>query len=167
MVQALKAAGVHRVGSATVIGGGATAASTLAAVAKLGAHRVTVAVRTPERTLHLQELAAPLNLDVNVLPLGRLDALPRADVVVSTIPAQAQADLADVVVESTDVVFDVIYYPRLTPLLSAATARGLLAIPGFELLLHQAGRQVELMTRTKVAPLDEMRTAGLRALDSR
>jgi shikimate dehydrogenase len=68
---------------------------------------------------------------------------------------------------SAAVVFDVVYHPRQTPFLLAATRQGCQAIPGFELLLHQAARQVELMTGTKLPPLDEMRAAGLEALAQR
>jgi shikimate dehydrogenase len=37
-------------------------------------------------------------------------------------------------------------------------------VGGFILLLHQAARQVELMTGCAPAPLEAMRTAGLAAL---
>jgi shikimate dehydrogenase len=33
-------------------------------------------------------------------------------------------------------------------------------VSGFDLLLHQAARQVELMTGVKPAPLEAMRAAG-------
>jgi shikimate dehydrogenase len=33
-------------------------------------------------------------------------------------------------------------------------------VSGFDLLLHQAGGQVELMTGIKPAPLDDMRAVG-------
>jgi len=36
------------------------------------------------------------------------------------------------------VVADVVYVPRVTPLLAAARARGLTAVPGLGMLLHQA-----------------------------
>jgi shikimate dehydrogenase len=90
--------------------------------------------------------------------------LPEVDAVVSSIPADAQTDLAEPLAASAQAVFDVVYHPQQTPCLVAAAAYGRIVIPGFELLLHQAGRQVELMTGTKTAPLQQMRDAGLRAL---
>ena len=111
MVAAFKAAGVHRLSTATVVGGGATAASSLAAVAQLGAYQVTVVVRTPDRARQLMDLAAPLNLEVNVLSLERLAELPSAEAVVSTIPAEAQGPIADAVVASSETIFDVVYHP--------------------------------------------------------
>ena len=49
----------------------------------------------------------------------------------------------------------------LSPVLHTAAAKsGAVVVSGFDLLLHQAARQVELMTGIKPAPLDHMRTAG-------
>jgi shikimate dehydrogenase len=66
-------------------------------------------------------------------------------------------------VERVDTVLDVIYSPWQTPLLQAADAAQRRAVYGFEMLLHQAGRQVELMTGAAAAPLPAMRSAGLAA----
>ena len=55
---------------------------------------------------------------------------------------------------------DVVYHPWPTPLAQAATRSGAVVVSGFDLLLHQAARQVELMTGVKAAPLEQMRAAG-------
>jgi shikimate dehydrogenase len=57
-------------------------------------------------------------------------------------------------------VLDVVYHPWPTPLAAAATESGLIVAGGLDLLLHQAARQVELMTGIKPAPLEAMRAAG-------
>jgi len=46
------------------------------------------------------------------------------------------------------------------PLAQAASRSGAVVVSGFDLLLHQAARQVELMTGIKPAPLAAMRQAG-------
>ena len=51
-------------------------------------------------------------------------------------------------------VLDVVYDPWPTPLASAAAQAGIVAVSGFDLLLHQAARQVELMTGREPAPLE-------------
>ncbi|MBA3308964.1 MAG: shikimate dehydrogenase, partial [Nocardioidaceae bacterium] len=60
--------------------------------------------------------------------------------------------------------FDVVYHPPDTALLAAVEQRGGRAVGGFELLLHQAARQVELMTGVGAAPVEAMRSAGLATL---
>jgi shikimate dehydrogenase len=57
-------------------------------------------------------------------------------------------------------VLDVVYHPWPTPLAQAASNSGATVVSGFDLLLHQAARQVELMTGVKPAPLEAMRAAG-------
>ncbi len=84
------------------------------------------------------------------------------DVLVSTIPATAQQERAAdwaALVRPGGLVFDVVYEPRETPLLAAATRRGTVTVPGTELLLRQAARQVTLMTGVDEAPIAAMRAA--------
>jgi len=63
-------------------------------------------------------------------------------------------------------VFDMIYDPLETPLLKAARARGVEAIPGIEMFVQQAARQFEIWTG-KPAPADEMRRVALMELQDR
>ena len=51
---------------------------------------------------------------------------------------------------------DVVYHPWPTALATAASRAGAVVVSGFELLLHQAARQVELMTG-RPAPVPAMR----------
>jgi shikimate dehydrogenase len=88
--------------------------------------------------------------------------------VVSTLPAGAQGEVATGALAAlAPLVFDVVYAPARTPLMQAALSGGGQAIGGFALLLHQAVRQVELMTGVDAVPVDAMRSAGLEALGSR
>ncbi|MBA2445863.1 MAG: shikimate dehydrogenase [Nocardioidaceae bacterium] len=166
-VYALAAHGIHGLDSAIIIGGGATAASAMAAAAEIGAHHVTVAARSIERVSHLSGLAATLRVEVELVGIDALAELHPADLVISTIPADGQAGIATPVARLGACVFDVIYDPEVTPVLMAASDAGTQAIGGFDLLLHQAARQVELMVGVAQAPLEAMRAAGLRALAQR
>lgn len=161
MITALQEAGVGSVQTVIIMGGGATAATALVAAAELGAQGVTVLVRRPGKAAHLPELADRLGLELAIRALSA--TAPAADVLISTIPAAAQTSYAAQLVESARTVLDVVYAPWDTPLLLAAEASGRPAVHGFEMLLHQAARQVELMTGVAAAPVSTMRAAGLSA----
>jgi shikimate dehydrogenase len=143
------------VSAVTVLGGGATAVSTSLALCDLGAREVTLLVRSADRGAAAAALvrAHPSAPTVTVGSLA--DDRAAGEVLVSTVPAQAQG--IDVVARCSDVpvVFDVVYDPWPTPL--AAACRGVV-VSGAAMLLHQAAAQVELMTG-RDAPLDAMRKA--------
>ena len=148
-----------------MLGGGATAASVLLALAERGLERATLAVRDPARaTDSLAAVArhprAPTLTVVRHGDLGPTDA----DVLVSTVPAAAQTDDVMGLVGDVPVVFDVVYDPWPTPLVRAARAGGRTVIDGLELLLWQAVDQVRAMTGRFDVPVDTMREAGSRAL---
>lgn len=161
---ALRAAGVSSLRRVLVIGSGATARSALAAAAELGAREATVLARNPERAAALEALGGPFDVAVTVRQLDSLADVGRADLVVSTVPAEAQRALAAELGAAAPTVLDVTYHPRHTPLLMAAAASGARIVGGFEVLLYQAAGQVELMTGVPAAPLEQMRAAGLAAL---
>lgn len=165
LLAALQQAGVRAAASLTIVGGGATAASALAAGAELGCRTATVLVRSPEGAAgaSLIDLGERLGISVQVLGLASAGGQIAADLLVSTIPAAAQPPYVAGLVTRADTVFDVVYSPWVTPLLAAAERAQRRTVHGFELLLHQAGRQVELMTGVAAAPLAAMRTAGLAA----
>ena len=122
---------------ATILGGGATAASTALALCDLGVGSLTLLVRSPARAA--ETLAAidrhPARPAVRVAALASEAVV--GDVVVSTVPASAQTP--DLVARCGDVpvVFDVLYDPWPTPL--AESAAGRVLIGGLDLLVHQAG----------------------------
>ena len=60
---------------------------------------------------------------------------------------------------ATAVVVDTIYHPAETPLLAAAGGRGLRAVGGLGMLVHQAALSFESFTGVP-APLDAMRAAA-------
>jgi shikimate dehydrogenase len=152
---------------AVVLGGGATAASALLGLADLGCREATLLVRDEARAAETVAAAArhPQDVSVDVRRIG--EEVPRADVLVSTIPAAAQSAGVLALVDNATAVFEVLYDPWPTPLARATEAAGQVLVSGLDLLVHQAVRQVELMTGLAGAPLEVMRDAGRRALAAR
>ncbi|MEU8345615.1 shikimate dehydrogenase [Spirillospora sp. NPDC048832] len=157
---ALAEAGVKAPPSALVLGGGATAASALAALARLGTAEAVLAARTPERAAGAAAVGERSGLAVRVVPLDRIAAHLPADLVVSTLPGRAADALAGQVAGSCGALFDVVYAPWPTALAAAVERAGGTVVGGFAMLLHQAVRQVELMTGRADVPVAAMRAAG-------
>jgi shikimate dehydrogenase len=154
-----------RIENAVVLGGGATAASTLAALGELGCTTPRVLVRSLGRTGGLQEAAARMGVTprYEVLEaIAAVGALRRADVVVATMPAHAADPIADALaahgVRPAGVLLDVVYDPRPTALSVAWANAGGTVVGGERMLLHQAVEQVRLMTG-RTAPLAAMDAA--------
>ncbi|HVB44356.1 MAG TPA: shikimate dehydrogenase [Streptosporangiaceae bacterium] len=159
---------VSGAGPALILGGGATGCAALAALRDLGERSVTVAVRDPARAVELRRAADRLGVGVNLVPFERAD-FGGARLLISTVPAGAADALAGQLATTMtppQVVLDVIYHPWPTRLAVAARRAGSMLVGGFDLLLHQAALQVELMTG-RPAPLAEMRRAGRTELTRR
>lgn len=150
--------------TAAVLGAGATASSTLAALAQLGCTTPVVHVRSVGRAGALMRAAHRMGVEPTYAPLdGAAASVARADVVVSTLPAHAADDLAAQIAGLPDgavhgVLLDVVYEPRPTALSTAWEDRGGAVVGGERMLLHQAVEQVRLMT-DRPAPLEAMEHA--------
>ncbi|NAZ87014.1 shikimate dehydrogenase [Kineococcus indalonis] len=171
VVAALAEAGATRVHRGAVVGGGATARSALVALLRAGCPRPVAVVRSPERAGQLRTVAERVGGEVEVRDWSRLRTVLEAEVVVSTVPAGASRDVADVLAPAAapggarpaPLLLDVVYAPWPTPLAGAWPGP---VVGGFEMLLHQGAAQVELMTGRR-APLAAMREAGLAQLRAR
>jgi shikimate dehydrogenase len=153
-----------RTGTAVLLGGGATAAATIAALAGMGLRRVVILVRDPARARYAAACAERFGIGVrvDVLEPGTADVggvdLAGADVVVSTLPAGVvDGELADALA-GAPLVLDVVYHPWPTPVALAVSARGGRLATGLDMLLHQAFGQVEQFTG-RPAPREAMRAA--------
>lgn len=152
--------------TAMVLGAGATAASALAGLAQLGIVTTTVLARSLARAGATMRAAHRMGVDATVrtlTPLERtVEALARADVVVSTLPPGAADEVAALLGDRggavRGVLLDCAYTPRPTALVAAWRAAGGAAVTGERMLLHQAGEQVRLMTGAP-APLGAMDAA--------
>ena len=154
--------------SAVVLGGGATAASVLLALAERGLERATLVVRDPARATETLTAVArhPRPPQVTVTALEDLKPVP-ADILVSTVPVEAQTESVTSRLGDLPVVFDVLYDPWPTPLAAAAAADGRVVVSGLDLLLWQAVDQVRAMTGRFDVPVDVMRRAGEAGLAER
>ncbi|HXS86781.1 MAG TPA: shikimate dehydrogenase [Mycobacterium sp.] len=135
-------------GAAVVAGSGGTAPAAIVALTELGVTDITVAARNPDKALGLVELAHRIGAEARFCDLngGAVgDAVARAQVLVSTLPADVAAAYADDFA-AAPVLLDAIYDPWPTPLASAVSAAGGRVIGGLQMLLHQAFAQVEQFT---------------------
>ena len=179
VVQALREGlGDRPVGSAIILGAGATAASTLAALAELGQARAEVLARSMARAGLTMRAAHRMGVDPRVGVMGPAtrvaERLVLAGVVVSTLPPHAADELAAAIDVLTaeragadgtrarspihGVLLDCAYDPRPTALAAAWARAGGTVVGGERMLLHQATEQVRLMTG-EVAPLAAMEAA--------
>jgi shikimate dehydrogenase len=165
MVLALQAAGVGTVEPSCVLGGGATAASALAALRELGDVSPTVVVRRLGAINELRDVAGRLGVAPQFAAFDDAAEVMRGSaVVVSTTPAGATDALADRLPPTIGgLLFDVVYAPWPTALATAWSGRGGRVVGGLELLVEQAAVQVRLMTG-KAPPVEAMRAAGEAAL---
>ena len=148
-------------GAGVVIGGGATATSAVAALARLGDDAPTVVVRDATRCADLLAAAGRLGVRPQLVAWGS-GAPARATCVVSTVPASGSGG---VVVPSVvaGVLLDVVYDPWPTSLALAWRRAGGHVVSGLEMLVHQAVGQVRLMTGLEPA-VAVLRDAGLAQL---
>lgn len=168
-VAALRERGVGDVGRATVLGGGATAASTALALTELGVRHLTVLVRSPERAAEAVDAvrAHPSAPRVEVVATGDVPAdLTIGEVVVATVPVAGQTPGLVALLAGAPVVFEVVYDPWPTPLAAAAAAAGATVVDGLDLLAHQALLQLEQFTGATV-DVAVMRDAGRAVLAAR
>lgn len=123
-------------GPAVILGAGGAVRAVAAALLDAGCPRLTLVNRTPARAEQIaRELGGPVQvaamppladaaLLINGTSLG-MQGEPPLDIDLAPLPDQA-------------VVQDMVYVPLETPLLAAARARGLRAVDGLGMLLHQA-----------------------------
>jgi shikimate dehydrogenase len=129
------------------------------ALVRAGAADVLVWNRTPERARELcaelggrpVDVAEPADLLVNCTSAGLAD------------PARAFEGLpiAPDSVADYGVVVDLVYGDEPTPLIRAATDRGIATVDGIEVLVRQGALSLERWTG-RSAPLEEMRRAARR-----
>jgi shikimate dehydrogenase len=155
---ALSDVGVDRVRSVTVFGGGATAASALAAARELGARDARLVVRSAERAAETVDVGNRVGLFVDVDAWPGDERAWRSELVVSSVPKGVADDIA-VPTDFSGVLLDVVYDGWPTPLAKAAAATRATVVDGLAMLVHQAARQVELMTG-RPAPLAAMQSAA-------
>jgi shikimate dehydrogenase len=135
-----------RPNSATILGGGATAASALYAAHVLGARVFTVYLRDVTRADDLIALASRLGADISVRALGDIHRAAEQEFVVSTLPGGVADDITLLPASAHSVLFDVAYSPWPSRIATAWTASSGVVFSGLDMLVEQAISQVRLFT---------------------
>ncbi|MFF7238606.1 shikimate dehydrogenase [Streptomyces collinus] len=167
MVAALREHGIEEVGSAAILGAGATASSALAALARVCTGEVVAYVRSEARAAEMHRWGERLDVDLRTADWADAHRALSAPLVIATTPAGTTDALAAAVPERPATLFDVLYEPWPTELAARWSMFGGAVVSGLDLLVHQAVLQVERMTGHSPAPLDAMRQAGEKALAAR
>jgi len=145
---------------AIVLGSGGTAPAALVALADLGVTGITVVARNRDAAARLVDVGAAVGVTTTFCDLAGADlpaVVADADVLVSTVPADAAAEHA-ATFAAVPILLDAIYDPWPTPLARAVQAAGGQVISGSQMLLHQAFSQVEQFTG-RPAPRTDMTAA--------
>lgn len=152
--------------SVTILGTGATARSAVVAVSELNpAAHLKIAGRTPANVEKIVAWATDaVGVPASGQALGESDqSLLDSEIVISTIPIDAESPLVDVVPEAPGLLVEVVYDPPTNPLSEAWLAAGGKQVGGLTMLVGQAAEQVRLMTGYE-GSLEPIREAMLAAV---
>lgn len=166
---------------AVVLGCGGSARAVVAGLVELGCGEILLAGRRPEalsalvtdcrswapqlRAIAWADLDSQLDssaLVVNCTPVGMHSGTDPGAAEQCPLSA-AQLDL----LPATATVYDLIYVPRPTALLTGADARGCRAIDGLEMLVQQGAAALRLWSGAAAVPVAAMRAAAEAALAGR
>ena len=148
---------------AVVFGAGGAARAIVLALSRSGATDVAVVNRTAARAETAAALAGPVGR------VGTAGAIGEADLIVNATSigmgdGQLPFDPAGLV--AGQVLADIVYHPSPTPLLAGARSRGVVAMDGLGMLVHQAGHAFRLWTGQE-PPIRAMTEAARRSLEGR
>jgi len=143
-----------------IVGAGGAARAAAYALVRAGAS-VTVHARRDEQAREVAEATGAAPAPLSALADAEIDVLVHAPPAGSG--AQPGQTAAPVPLRPGLVVFDMVYEPRVTPLLAAAREAGCETIDGVEMLVAQAVGQFEAWTGV-AAPVAAMTEAALRAI---
>lgn len=175
---ALEEGGVRVSGlSCVVLGAGGAARAVAVHLAMAGARRVTISNRTPRRAEELAAAVAAAEPQVPVVAVEtgspeEADALREAGLVVNCTPVGMHPNTDASPIASIDllppdaVVYDTIYRPVETRLMREARQRGLRAIGGLSMLVHQGACSWEYWVGRR-GPVAVMREAARAALEGK
>ncbi|WP_241795287.1 shikimate dehydrogenase [Microbacterium sp. C5A9] len=165
IVDALADEGLTAIDRVRILGAGATAASALVAASELGASRVDVRARLPERAAPLIDLGARLEIEMSATDLNA--APDPVELTIATLPggARIDSDAVSRLAAAGGVLFDVAYSPWPSAL--ASSWSGGPAVSGLGMLLHQAVRQIRVFHRgdpSRRLPDEDAVVAAMRAV---
>lgn len=164
-------------GSAVVLGAGGASRAVVVGLVNAGFSPITIANRTVSKAISLAEQIGSkssaegprtrllgMGLDDEKLP----DAIADASLLVNTTSAGMDASLPLIIdadwLHQDLIVYDIIYTPPKTKLLTVARKKGLQTIRGLGMLVHQGAIAFELWTGVS-PPVETMRKALIKALE--
>jgi len=135
-----------------ILGAGGTARVAVFVLKKMGVKKITIFNRTLENA---KKLAMEFGLGFDKIEnfYGG-----KNDVIINTTPVGTNSDLSPIAKEKIfekSVVFDVVYSPRKTKLLSFAKEKNCICVSGLKMLFFQGVEQFEFWTN-KIAPKKEI-----------
>ena len=163
---------------AVLLGAGGAALAVAIGLARGGVRRLWIANRSAERSQALAERirgrgmpvhadAVPLEAEALRRPMSKASLLVNSTSVgMSGGPAPHELPLAQDLLHSRLLVYDLVYNPARTPLLNAAEQAGARTLEGLPMLIYQGAASFERWTG-RPAPIATMMEAGRRALAER
>ncbi|MEN9741892.1 MAG: hypothetical protein RIR66_848 [Actinomycetota bacterium] len=143
--KSLRNAGCTNPKTATIIGAGATTRSAIAALSGLGVEGILIIARNAQKSATCIDLGNELGISIDATA-NIEDKFFTSDVTINATPVGVADDFVTKLSSARGVLLDVVYNPWPTKLAAAWKAKGLKAIPGNQMLLNQAVRQIELFT---------------------
>jgi len=145
-----------------IVGAGGAARAISLALKELGAKKIYITNRTPEKA---EELAKEFGLET--IKFSDIKNM-KADLFVNATPVGMNPDADKMIIESSllpnfKALLDVVTAPPETSLMKEAKKKGLTIIPGYVMSLYQSAKQFELYTGRE-APLDVMKKSLIELL---
>ena len=143
--KSLRNAGCTNPKTATIIGAGATTRSAIVALAGLGVEGILIIARNAQKSATCIDLGNELGISIDATS-NIQDKFFVTDVTINATPIGVADDFVSFLDSARGVLLDVVYNPWPTKLAAAWKAKSLTAVPGHQMLLNQAVRQIELFT---------------------
>jgi len=150
-ISSLSRLGVKTIDTCLLLGAGGSARAVIYALDKIGAKKVIIANRTMDRAMRLFESMAPkISCELAIVPLSEVNNFAsKAEVVVNATPVGLVEDklLIDPnVLDAHQIIYDLVYSHKPTPLILAAMSRGCRTIDGVTHLVEQGAASFKIWT---------------------
>ena len=136
--------------SACLIGSGGVAPSIIYALKNMGLEQIYLTNRTMEKAKVLQEKFGPI---VTLVPWLDLESSMSVDLLINAtslgLPGSSNLDLSFDKLNSSTIVYDVIYNPPETSFLKKAKEKNCTTANGLMMFLYQAQKAFEIWTKKK------------------
>jgi shikimate dehydrogenase len=146
--------------SALVIGAGGAARAIVAGFAKEKARKITVTNRTMEKAQALAEFASGLGTSSSAVSLDEAGQIAGGhDFIVNASSVGLRGEPSPIstkTIGADNIVYDIVYMPMNTDLISQSKKNSAAIIYGYEMLLGQAALSFEIWHKIK-APYDAMK----------